>query len=712
MLPSNNWYRKIWTAECEECESVLHNGEVRGCLDCQQTLCIKCDKRIHNKGNRRFHRLVDCTDRIYQDKGEKGLDVFFLSPETDPNYVMPRKNQNFPFKVIRATLEILLRETENGVPMVPLESVISKLTNQFPKMGEKRLNECLEKICEGYQYFNFTKRKFGESKQKAYFSLYLKQISLQAIVWILKSIRNDKMQPLHTLIHSRFKEYFGIKIGQKEWKIFVQRIYEENIKKARNQRGSRKGSQVYSGQTSGYKKHHHHKPSYKKFKYNKCIINGLNNFSGILPELKLRKEDEDTMIWYFAKEPEWEYEDLSQVETQHPDYIAFLEFIENFFKNDNSAEPTSNEESNEEILNNIYKPQEKRDFKDKLLSRKKETFKLPPTPIPADPLKNRVKNLRSLKGFKTRKNLKFKPKKQKSSSSLYNKAPSSDTKSSKKVHKFSPWLSSVERPFQEEKQNASGLEQSAEKLFQGKKVQKAIPGGKYGCALMVKHCGPKQLQEKSLGRILALIKKSLEEGVLVHWKTLLVKNEKSKDSNSQAVEVELKMYQQNVLRLLSKHKDGISLAQFKQYYNKDNPSRPFEFEKLRFAKLTDFLNTMDDWVDISKKLKNNNVVYLKEDCDVPREIMKISRELREMGATNFDGSLQQGINERDGGKKGLRQIFNQTTSYGVNMMHPQKIGPIENHIYQHQRAGARLTPDILRHAFCKFFILIWRLCCF
>ena len=131
-------------------------------------------------------------------------------------------------------------------------------------------------------------------------------------------------------------------------------------------------------------------------------------------------------------------------------------------------------------------------------------------------------------------------------------------------------------------------------------------------------------------------------------------------------------------------------------------------KKLRFAKLTDFLNTMDDWVDINRKLKNNNVVYLKEDCDVPREIMKINKELTEMGATNFDRGLKQGMGERDGGKKGMRQIFNQTTSYGVNMMHPQKIGPIENHIYQHQRAGARLTPDILRHAFCKdLFILNW-----
>ena len=697
-----NWNHKLWTAECEECERASLSGEIRGCIECQQTLCSQCDKRIHNKGKRRFHVLLDCKDKLYRESFDKGLKVSYLSPETDPNYVKKRSHSGPHNPVIRETQKILLAETERGLPMVRMEEVVDGLKRKFPERTKKRLREVLETVCEQFQFFNFTKRKFGDSKQKTYLSLYLKQISLQAIIWILKSIKRDKMQPLHTLVHSRFKEYFGIKIGQKEWKVFVQKVYEESSKDHRGRRVSRKGSHVQTGPLPSYKKGHH-KPGYKKSKYNKCYLNQLNLFAGILPELKLRKEDEDSMIWYFAKEAEWVYEDLSQVDTLNSDYKAFLGFIEDFFKNDEGTSGNSDDSGVESgSPNNIYQPPDKTRFSEKIS--RIETQEHQPTPAPPKASPNRLSQLKSLKGFKTRRTQDVKSKSQKSYGSLY-KQPKSDLKRSKKVSGYSQWLSSVERPFQEEKHSVSGLEQSAEKLFQGKKVKKAIPGGKYGCALMVKHCGPEELQLKSLGRILALIKKSLEEGVLVHWKTLLVKNEKGKDCNSQAVEVALRRYQQNVLRLLSKHQDGISLAQFKQYYNKDYPTRPFEFEKLRFAKLTDFLNTMKAWVEIQKKLKNNNVVCLRKNVDVSAQITKINEELYEMGALNFETSMKEGGKEKEGEKKkkknGMQQMFGPSRNYPVNLMHPPKIGPMENHIYQHQRAGAHLTADILSASFCK-----------
>ena len=32
-----------------------------------------------------------------------------------------------------------------------------------------------------------------------------------------------------------------------------------------------------------------------------------------------------------------------------------------------------------------------------------------------------------------------------------------------------------------------------QKILQNKEINKAIPGGKYGCALMLKNCGPEEL---------------------------------------------------------------------------------------------------------------------------------------------------------------------------------------------------------------------------
>lgn len=58
-----------------------------------------------------------------------------------------------------------------------------------------------------------------------------------------------------------------------------------------------------------------------------------------------------------------------------------------------------------------------------------------------------------------------------------------------------------------------------------KSIEKAIPGGKYGCALILKHFYPESFENVSLGKMIAMVKKSLEEVKYVHHKTLIYPNQ-------------------------------------------------------------------------------------------------------------------------------------------------------------------------------------------
>ena len=62
------------------------------------------------------------------------------------------------------------------------------------------------------------------------------------------------------------------------------------------------------------------------------------------------------------------------------------------------------------------------------------------------------------------------------------------------------------------------------KLMKSKKIEKAVPGGKYGCSLMLKQLYAEHFGKISLGKIIALIKKSLQVQEFLHFKTLIMKN--------------------------------------------------------------------------------------------------------------------------------------------------------------------------------------------
>jgi hypothetical protein len=59
-------------------------------------------------------------------------------------------------------------------------------------------------------------RKFGDSRPIKYASLGVTSISLEIIIWIILSIKRDRMKPTDKLVLSRIKEYFMLKISLKD----------------------------------------------------------------------------------------------------------------------------------------------------------------------------------------------------------------------------------------------------------------------------------------------------------------------------------------------------------------------------------------------------------------------------------------------------------------------------------------------------------------
>ena len=105
----------------------------------------------------------------------------------------------------------------------------------------------------------------------------------------------------------------------------------------------------------------------------------------------------------------------------------------------------------------------------------------------------------------------------------------SQDKHSKQQEKVK-WITSVNT---NKNSCSASQENNYKKILQNESITKAIPGGKYGCTLLVKNCGPKILRELSIGRIYALIKQALDKQVIQHLKTHIVKNDSKQSAETQ-----------------------------------------------------------------------------------------------------------------------------------------------------------------------------------
>jgi len=57
-----------------------------------------------------------------------------------------------------------------------------------------------------------------------YFGILLDNLTIESLIWVVKSIKNDSMTPTEKLIQSRIKESYGLKIDPVQWKQIVDMI--------------------------------------------------------------------------------------------------------------------------------------------------------------------------------------------------------------------------------------------------------------------------------------------------------------------------------------------------------------------------------------------------------------------------------------------------------------------------------------------------------
>ena len=124
--------------------------------------------------------------------------------------------------------------------------------------------------------------------------------------------------------------------------------------------------------------------------------------------------------------------------------------------------------------------------------------------------------------------------------------------------------------------------------------QKAVPGGRYGCAQLLKVCGPFSLRGFTLGKLSYMVQLAINEDYLRYQRTLLIWTSNSHTAISQAERNrKLQVVKLTVLSLLGKNQEGISLAQLPLHL-KRNLTFPLVLSELGFAKLKDLLATMPE----------------------------------------------------------------------------------------------------------------------
>ena len=252
----------------------------------------------------------------------------------------------------------------------------------------------------------------------------MENISLENILVVLRSIAQDKMEPNETLVHSRLKEYFGLKVSMKDWKKFILTVYEDSLFQQR-----------------------------------------LNKFKHIVGSLDASLCENGNLL-LVPGDYSWEFADIREVDEAEPIYQAFLECMNHFF-----AKPSG------------------------------EDFRF----LNKDP-------------------------------SRWNFTRSSSYNTTAK--------------------------QNLLKLMKLKGISKAIPGGKYGCALMLKQLYEKEFGQVPLGEIIALIKKSLKVQDFLHFKTLIMKNEAKGRLGDEKRRELISQAESLTIQLLEESKEeGISLSQ-------------------------------------------------------------------------------------------------------------------------------------------------------
>jgi hypothetical protein len=111
----------------------------------------------------------------------------------------------------------LAKEGEIMIQIEELEKLIS--SGNATKKGSIQSNQFIFALQEAEDkgMIVLTSRQFGSRPLQKFASIRLKNVSLESVAWILKSLEKDEMTPIERAVQSRFKESFGIKMSTLQW---------------------------------------------------------------------------------------------------------------------------------------------------------------------------------------------------------------------------------------------------------------------------------------------------------------------------------------------------------------------------------------------------------------------------------------------------------------------------------------------------------------
>lgn len=106
-----------------------------------------------------------------------------------------------------------------------------------------------------------------------------------------------------------------------------------------------------------------------------------------------------------------------------------------------------------------------------------------------------------------------------------------------------------------------------------KGIANAIPGGKYGCALLLQFHYPEKFAGVTLGKLVAMVKKSIQDQKFSHYKTLIYQNQCfNKVKVNKGIENRVKRRIVDLVRCVSSN-EGISLSQLPILYREKYQER-------------------------------------------------------------------------------------------------------------------------------------------
>lgn len=451
---------------CDNCRN--QRFELYICVVCRSTTCHNCNITLHSKPSAKQHKRISKKLNVFDYQFSYDLPIAYFSAEFYRTQVFSRD------PLIQAILESahrwLIINTQNGNPMILAEE-LSMMIGEELRLDPRRVEAILE--SEGRcPTLNKTTRVYGETINQRCYSLCLSMVSIESIVWILKSIKNDKMQPSESLVFSRFKEYFSLKVVMKDWKKLIEYLLKHKER-----------------------------------------LDAFNKHKDAIDEIEIR-EVEDGNYLLLLRGLSWTYEDLSEVFNNDQDYIAFRYYLDVIFGDEKD---TQNEAELKRIITSTDPTKKRPTLPD---ATRKQT--------PLDP------------------------------------------------------------------------------------ISKSIPGGKYGCAQYIKNCGPPILRQTSIGRIYALLRCALNNRLISHSKTNIIKNDDKAVSVNQNREEQIAELQENVLELLREEEKGtVTLAQLPLLLQKKY-GKFYNFQELGFIKLKNFLNTLEDKIELTRSSNNHIKVSLKQ----------------------------------------------------------------------------------------------------